>query len=921
MLELDLDLEADLGIDTVKQAEMFAAVREIFDIPRDDDLQLRDFPTLADVIQFVLDRRPVQESATADEIPSPSEATERVATATTIASDMEAAAAILRRVPVSLVRPALEVFTSTSVTLDGDSRVIVMLDRGGVGGALVGRLEKRGVTVLTIEDTPDADTLNKRLASWMAEGPIQGVYWLPALDDEGSLADMDLATWRESLRVRVKLLYTTMRTLYSQIGSPGTFLVSATRLGGRHGYDDDGALAPLGGPVVGFTKTYQRERPGALVKAIDFESSRKTAALADLIIGETLRDAGVVEVGYKNGLRYYVGLEEQPLSGAETGLQFGKETVFVVTGAAGSIVSAITADLAAHSGGTFYLLDLVPKPDPADPDIQRFVSDKDSLKRDLFARIKARGERATPAVVEKELTTLERAHAALTAIQAVEAAGGVAHYYSVNLLNSDAVTEVIEDVKKKVGRIDVLIHAAGLEISHMLPDKNPEEFNLVFDVKSDGWFNLLHAIDDMPLGATVVFSSIAGRFGNAGQVDYSAANDLLCKTSSSFRKTRPETRGLSIDWTAWSSIGMASRGSIPKMMELAGIDMLPPQAGIPMVRRELTLGDGRSEVVVAKSLGVMLDADDKTGNLDLDVVLPEQKGPMAAKVVGFDLYGGLVVESTLDPTDQPFLDHHRIDGTPVLPGVMGVEAFAEAAGLLFPNWYIASVEDVRFLAPFKFYRDDPRTVTVHAGFYSDGEDIVAVCRLTGSRRLPKQSDPVVTTHFTGKVRLTRSPLGELVGYPPSHAEGAIVEKDHIYNVYFHGPTYQVLEKAWRSNDKLVGLRPTDLPENHRPATLKTQIAPRLIEQCFQTAGIAEIGRTGMMGLPEHIDKVSVLRDPGAADSPLLAVVTPDVETGTFDAEVVDEKGVVYVVLRGYATIRLPGNVEEALLMPLQAVMQ
>src|SRR6185369_6361539 len=58
MLDLELDLEADLGVDTVKQAETFAAVRAAYDIPRDDKLKLRDFPTLAHVIRFVLDRRP-----------------------------------------------------------------------------------------------------------------------------------------------------------------------------------------------------------------------------------------------------------------------------------------------------------------------------------------------------------------------------------------------------------------------------------------------------------------------------------------------------------------------------------------------------------------------------------------------------------------------------------------------------------------------------------------------------------------------------------------------------------------------------------------------------------------------------------------------------------------------------------------------
>ena len=58
MLDLDLDLEADLGVDTVKQAEVFASIREAYNIPRDENRKLRDYPTLAHVIRFVFDQRP-----------------------------------------------------------------------------------------------------------------------------------------------------------------------------------------------------------------------------------------------------------------------------------------------------------------------------------------------------------------------------------------------------------------------------------------------------------------------------------------------------------------------------------------------------------------------------------------------------------------------------------------------------------------------------------------------------------------------------------------------------------------------------------------------------------------------------------------------------------------------------------------------
>ncbi len=72
LLEPDLDLEADLGVDTVKQAEVFAAVREQYGVERDESLQLRDFPTLNHVAAWVRDRAGI-------EAPTPAAVAEAVA--------------------------------------------------------------------------------------------------------------------------------------------------------------------------------------------------------------------------------------------------------------------------------------------------------------------------------------------------------------------------------------------------------------------------------------------------------------------------------------------------------------------------------------------------------------------------------------------------------------------------------------------------------------------------------------------------------------------------------------------------------------------------------------------------------------------------------------------------------------------------
>ena len=198
-------------------------------------------------------------------------------------------------------------------------RVVLAPDKGGAADALTERLQALGVEVL-LADTSTTEALSNQLKRWLDAGPVQGIYWLPALDHEGNLSDMDLAGWTEALRMRVKALYATMRLLYEQIAAPGTFMVSATRLGGQHGYDEGGAVAPLGGAVTGFTKTYKRERPDVLVKALDFALASDPSQVAELLIQETLRDPGAVEIGYQGGLRWTVGLQEQPAADGQPGL-------------------------------------------------------------------------------------------------------------------------------------------------------------------------------------------------------------------------------------------------------------------------------------------------------------------------------------------------------------------------------------------------------------------------------------------------------------------------------------------------------------------------------------------------------------------------------------------------------------------------
>jgi hypothetical protein len=514
------------------------------------------------------------------------------------------------------------------------------------------------------------------------------------------------------------------------------------------------------------------------------------------------------------------------------------------------------------------------------------------------------------------MLAVERREAALRAIEAVQGAGGRAEYRSVNLLDGPAVTAVVHEVRAAHGRIDVLLHAGGIEISRALGEKEPREFDLVFDIKADGFFSLLKAAEGMPIGATVVFSSVAGRFGNSGQTDYSAANALLCTMSRAMRRTRPATRAIAIDWTAWGGIGMATRGSIPKIMEMAGIEMLPPEVGIPTIRRELTAGDAADEIVVGGKLGILAAEWDETGGLDsskLALALASRTQPLAmiGRAKAAWLYGGFSVATTLDPNEQPFLFDHQIEGTPVLPGVMGTESFAQLASVLCPGHAVVGVEDAEFLAPFKFFRMQPATLHLfaHAHPAPDGEVRVAV--MLKSVVQPKADlPPQERLHFRAQVRMSPTPLGVPIVDFTAPEVAPTVGREAIYRIYFHGPAYQVLEGVTLEDGRATGVMAHGLPPNARPADAASLMAPRLIELCFQTAGILEVAKDSVLGLPTAFSSARVYRQPEDAEGErLYALVTRREDGGpAYDAQVVDGRGRLYVDLRGYRTVSLPGLV-------------
>ena len=122
--------------------------------------------------------------------------------------------------------------------------------------------------------------------------------------------------------------------------------------------------------------------------------------------------------------------------------------------------------------------------------------------------------------------------------------------------------------------------------------------------------------------------------------------------------------------------------------------------------------------------------------------------------------------------------------------------------------------------------------------------------------------------------------------------------------------------AWSADGQAAASFAGDIPDNHTPSEAGLVTAPRLTELAFQAAGIYEIGTTGTMALPTHIDRVEYRI--GASEEGAKAVVTP--VDGGFDAVVVNAKGKGLVRMSGYRTVQMPAPLAEELAAPLRAAM-
>jgi len=825
---------------------------------------------------------------------------------------------IMVRNPVPVLMPRLDLCDPTGVEWT-NRRVMIVGDHGKVGSALAKKLKALGAEGLLTS----ASELTENAAKWLASGEIIGAFFLPALDTDPDWLETSFEKWAVARKERVETLYELARIL-----PENAFLIGATRMGGYQGVQE--TENPMGGLVSGFIKALRRERPQQLSKVIDFEGKASPTAIADTLISEALHDPFSVEIGSADGIRYGITLENESAESTELS-PLSDGSVIVVSGGTGGITGSILKDLARAGKYSFHLLGRTFLTDKNDADLAKIKSDRNAFRVELQERLARTGERATPLQLDQKIAVIERAAETRSVMEYIEARGGRAAYLQCDVTDQASVSDAIEKISKVETRVDVFLHAAGIDKSKKVTQKPLEEFRQVVSVKAEGFLNIFKALEKFERipSSVVFFSSVAGRFGNSGQTDYSAANDYLSKLAGWLPKKYPNLHALSIDWGAWAEVGMASRGNIPSLMARAGIEMLDPRSAAPMVRREILRGKS-GEVVIAGKLGELESAQGMDCGLNVAMADEALRAgnpihTMFNHLVSYNINSGITLEAELDPTHLAYLQDHAINGIPVLPGVMGIEGFSVAAKHISSvlasgqlGFEVDHLENIQFLAPFKFYGNKPRSITWKAIAYRKPGDLQVVVTLESDiKRRGGETQHML--HFSGLVHLSpNAPVTAVEVNPPKWMKKKSVSSEEIYKMFFHGRSFQVLDAAQLSSNDLVLGR-----FNKKVAGISADdptlfASPLLIELCFQTAGLWEAGSTGVLALPQSIGSLRIYSRPlnGVA---IFAEVKHNMIEGklSFDARVVDEKGNIFLELTDYQTSPLPYPAEKELIEPFK----
>jgi acyl transferase domain-containing protein/3-hydroxymyristoyl/3-hydroxydecanoyl-(acyl carrier protein) dehydratase/NAD(P)-dependent dehydrogenase (short-subunit alcohol dehydrogenase family) len=808
MLEPGMDLESDLGIDSIKRVEILSRLEQALE-DRARGLTpeaMTPLKTIQDMVDFFDQAQaPVKKNVTHRDDP--------VTTTETLALVRQKI--VLEKTPIHQIR----FFNGARIQISGDKKIYITQDPAGMAGQLKQVFEDQGLTAGLIDITsgrvPD-------LADAAGIVIVQDTRQ-PGTHENGA----------QFLKAAFALVHENGARLQAAAREKGAFLATVTFSGGGFGippYPFD--THPVYGGLAGLAKTAALEWKEVLCHALDLPADQNACRTHAEAAAALMMTRGPVELGLNSENCLIPTLVDAPLATGAQGLN--RQDVVVITGGARGVTAACAVELARTWSPAIILLGR--SPEPADePDWAQGLSDPGDLKKAILTHTFA-GQKPTPAAIEKKYQAIRANRQIRQTLAQIRSHGSQVMYRSTDIRDLNRLKTTLDEVRTRFNApITGIIHGAGVLEDKLIVDKQPLQFNRVFDTKVAGLDALIQATKTDKLKYLVVFSSIAARTGNPGQCDYAMANEVLNKTMRHLSVQSSGCRYLSVNWGPWDG-GMVHDG-LKQAFAKKGVGLIPVPAGATHLVREMAaLDHDLTEIVIT--------AETKDRKRKKPLVLSQ------------------VSQIEISRETVPVITAHRINHAPVVPFALMAEIMAHAAEKNNPGLKVAGLDDMRLLKGVTPENTEASSVAlaINLGKCTRGDTgFTALASLTSCCKAGK-----TCTHATA-VTVLKNRLPDPPVLSAWHRMALVPYRRTIQEVYdailFHGRDLQAITAITGISEKGIEVIATRAPAPDHwfktPAQSSWVMDPLLMDAAFQAAIIWTWETRGQVCLPSFMASLRI----------------------------------------------------------------
>jgi len=544
MLGLGMEMEAELGIDSIKQVEILAALQARFPgAPSIPASELAGLRTLQDVVDSV-------SGLTSDDRTEHLVGVQHSAPSSSPSAVLCCTETAFRPVP------------PTGFAMAGlrDGEVFITREDPVFADALERVMTTHGIKARAVDDVPDE---------------AGAVICLAALAAARSP--------EECVQMHVRAFHSARSVAKSSAESRLFVTVQSTGAGFA------GADVPVG--VASLVKTAAWEWPNASVRAIDIESLDAERLAVELVEG-----GSGVEVALRDDGARLVVVDDVEASPAGETISVAQGGVVVVTGGARGVTAESALALAARHGLRLALLGrtTLREASPEEPSGTTVAE----IATALVASAHARGETIGLPQARAQAERLIAEREVRATLSAAQQQGTAARYFTTDITDRAELRKVLDEVRQTFGPIVGVVHGAGVLADKRLEDLDDDQFVRVFSTKLVGAEALLDATSSDDLRFISLFSSIAARAGNAGQSAYAAANATL-ETIAAREAARRGSACVvrAFGWGPWDG-GMVDATLRSRFLD-AGVGLIPIDEGAEFFAEQALCRSSAPAVVVA----------------------------------------------------------------------------------------------------------------------------------------------------------------------------------------------------------------------------------------------------------------------------------------------------------------------------------